>query len=254
MGRDFVSRLQPVAYCTIPGWKRIWPSETSERDQLGLIPNLTTRDLWRSRRWARGNDNFVYSSLWDFKSSFTWRKILRHGTFRLYFPSERKVCWGHLSPLKIHRLGRGSKTKTLSPVTSTLTTTPPRRLGSGNSLWTLIWPVLLNFLQSVIITHECGEIVKLYRYYRIIVQDSELMCGNRTVEKNVFCFRVWNNMSGMPEMCIAFSERAVSGDKHVKYCMHPDHKRSYTVSKVTTHCKLWNGEVLVADTFLRTPR
>jgi hypothetical protein len=25
----------------------------SERDQLGLTPNLTTRDLWRSMRWAR---------------------------------------------------------------------------------------------------------------------------------------------------------------------------------------------------------
>jgi hypothetical protein len=32
-------------------------------------------------RWATENDNFVYSSLWDFKSSFTCRKILRHGTF-----------------------------------------------------------------------------------------------------------------------------------------------------------------------------
>jgi hypothetical protein len=49
---------------------------------------------------------FVYSSLWDFKSRFTRRKILRHGTFPLYFPSERKVCCGFLSPLKIHRLGR----------------------------------------------------------------------------------------------------------------------------------------------------
>jgi hypothetical protein len=78
----------------------------SKRDRLGLIPNLTTRDLWRSRRWARGNGNFVYSSLWDFKISFTCHKILRHGTFPLYFPSERKVCCGFLSPLKIHRLGR----------------------------------------------------------------------------------------------------------------------------------------------------
>jgi hypothetical protein len=29
---------------------------------------------------GEGNDNLVYSSLWDFKSSFTCRKILRHGT------------------------------------------------------------------------------------------------------------------------------------------------------------------------------
>jgi hypothetical protein len=35
------------------GWRvkgRIW---VSERDRLGLTPDLTTRDLWRSRRWAR---------------------------------------------------------------------------------------------------------------------------------------------------------------------------------------------------------
>jgi hypothetical protein len=78
----------------------------SRRNRLGLTPDLTTRDLWGSRRWARERGNFVYSSLWDFKNSFTCRKILRHGTFPLYLPSERKVCCGFLSPLKIHRLGR----------------------------------------------------------------------------------------------------------------------------------------------------
>jgi hypothetical protein len=26
----------------------------SKRDRLGLTPNLATRDLWRSRRWGRG--------------------------------------------------------------------------------------------------------------------------------------------------------------------------------------------------------
>jgi hypothetical protein len=54
-------------------------------------------------------------------------KILRHGTFPLYFPSERKVCYGFLSPLKIHRLGRVLNPQHLDPVTSTLTTTTPRR-------------------------------------------------------------------------------------------------------------------------------
>jgi hypothetical protein len=102
----------------------------SERHRLGLTPNLTTRDLWRSRRWATGNDNFVYSSLWDFKSSFTCRKILRHGTFPLYFLSERKVCCGFLSSLKIHCLGRVLNPQPLGPVASTLTTTPPRGLVS----------------------------------------------------------------------------------------------------------------------------
>jgi hypothetical protein len=93
----------------------------SKRDRLGLTPDLTTR-------WTTGNDKFVYSSLWDFKSYFTCRKILRHWTFRLYFPSERKVCCGFLSPLKIHRLGRVMNPQHLVPVASTLTTTPSRRL------------------------------------------------------------------------------------------------------------------------------
>jgi hypothetical protein len=61
------------------------------------------------------------------KNSFTFRKILRHGTFPIYFPSERKVCCGFLSPLKIHRLSRVLNPQPLVPVASTLTTTPPRR-------------------------------------------------------------------------------------------------------------------------------
>jgi hypothetical protein len=91
----------------------------SNRDWLKLTPDLTTR-------WVTGNYNFFYSFLWDFKSSFTCRKILRHGTFPLYFPSERKVCCGFLSPLKIHRLGRVLNPQPLGPVSSTLAT-PPRR-------------------------------------------------------------------------------------------------------------------------------
>jgi hypothetical protein len=87
----------------------------SERDRLRLTPDLTTRDLWRSRRWARERGNFVYSSLWDLKSSFTCCKILRHGTFPLYFLSERKVCCGFLSPLKIHRLDRVVNPQPLGP-------------------------------------------------------------------------------------------------------------------------------------------
>jgi hypothetical protein len=59
---------------------------------------------------GEGNENLVYLSPWDFKSSFTCRKILRRGTFRLHFPSERKVCCGFLLPLKIHRLARFEST------------------------------------------------------------------------------------------------------------------------------------------------
>jgi hypothetical protein len=50
------------------------------------------------------------------------------GTFPLYFPSERKVCCGFLSPLKNPFPWPGSNPQPLGPVASTLTTTPPRRL------------------------------------------------------------------------------------------------------------------------------
>jgi hypothetical protein len=33
-----------------------------------------------SRTMGEGNENLVYPPLWDFKSSLTCRKILRHGT------------------------------------------------------------------------------------------------------------------------------------------------------------------------------
>jgi hypothetical protein len=116
-----------IVFSTLCGWlaqRQGWRvkgeyDRVSKRDRLGLTPDFTTR-------WATGNDNYVYSSLWDFKSSFTCRKILQHGTFPLYFPSERKVCCWFLSPLKIHRLGRVLNPQ---PLASTLTTTSPRRRG-----------------------------------------------------------------------------------------------------------------------------
>jgi hypothetical protein len=93
----------------------------NNRDRLKLTLDLTTR-------WATENDNFVYSSLRDFKSSFACRKILRHGTFPLYFPSEWKVCCGFLSLLKIHHLGRVLNQQPLGPMASTVTTTPQRQI------------------------------------------------------------------------------------------------------------------------------
>jgi hypothetical protein len=41
-------------------------------------------------------------------------------------PLRRKWCSGFLSPLKIHRPRSGSNPRTLGPVASTLTTSPPR--------------------------------------------------------------------------------------------------------------------------------
>jgi hypothetical protein len=83
-------------------------------------------------------------SIHPFKISFTRRKVLRHGTFPLYFPSERKVCCGFLSPLKIHHLGRVLNPQPLGPVVSTLTTTPPRRL-LVILTWQFIWLRGVNF-------------------------------------------------------------------------------------------------------------
>jgi hypothetical protein len=58
------------------------------------------------------------------------RKVLLH--LRLYFPSEGSEF---LSPLKIHRPRSGSNPRTLGPVASTLTTSPPRSTGQLVSIW-----------------------------------------------------------------------------------------------------------------------
>jgi hypothetical protein len=71
---------------------------------------------------GEGNENLVYSSPWDFKSSFTCRKILRLGTSS-FTSHPRKVSYEFLSPLKVHRRGRVRPRNVLSPVVSTLTTT-----------------------------------------------------------------------------------------------------------------------------------
>jgi hypothetical protein len=90
------------------GWRvrgRIWPSEQARSARANSWLDYQI-PLEKQEMGERGDmRNSVYSSLWHFKSSFTCRKILRHGTFPLYFPSERKVCWGFLSPLNIHCLG-----------------------------------------------------------------------------------------------------------------------------------------------------
>jgi hypothetical protein len=63
---------------------------------------------------GEGNENLAYVSPWDFKSYLTCRKILRHGTFRLYLPAEIKVCYWILSPLKMYRQGPGSSDSIVS--------------------------------------------------------------------------------------------------------------------------------------------
>jgi hypothetical protein len=98
-GETDVSELRPLpAYCPSPG-----DCDVDHGVMVSTGANSYTRALWQppvlsggpvsrdisgvSRRMDEGIENLVYSSLWDFKSSFTCRKILRHGTFPLYFPS-----------------------------------------------------------------------------------------------------------------------------------------------------------------------
>jgi hypothetical protein len=134
----------------------------SKRDRLKLTPDLTTR-------WATGNDNFVCSSLWDFKSYFTCRKILRHRTFPLYFPSERKVCCGFLSPLKIHRLGQVLN---------------PQPLGSSgqhtNHYTTKATVILLHILYYIIIYNKVHVSMYIYSILtEYLINKKNVLCEGR---------------------------------------------------------------------------
>jgi hypothetical protein len=76
---------------------------------------------------GEGNENSVYSSPWDFKTSLTCLKILRHGTsgFASY-PMEGVMRI--FIALKIPSPRLGSNPRPLGLVASTLITTPLRRL------------------------------------------------------------------------------------------------------------------------------
>jgi hypothetical protein len=54
---------------------------------------------------GEGNENLVCSSPWDFKRSFTCRKILRHGTYG-FIPHPKEGVLRTFIALKIHRIGR----------------------------------------------------------------------------------------------------------------------------------------------------
>jgi hypothetical protein len=70
------------------------------QSSLAVLPAESSGE---TRRNGRRNENLVYPSPWDFKRSLTCRKILRHGTFPLYFPSEGR-CTADLIALKMHLL------------------------------------------------------------------------------------------------------------------------------------------------------
>jgi hypothetical protein len=71
----------------------------------------------RQETWVR-NGGFEFSLRNIFIHA---RKVLLHAV-----NLRRKWCSGFLSPLKIHRPRSGSNPRTLGPVASTLTTSPPR--------------------------------------------------------------------------------------------------------------------------------
>jgi hypothetical protein len=85
------------------------------------------RHLWNEWKVGEGNENLVYASPWDFKRSFTCRKILQHGTSD--FTSHLKEGVLQIfNTLKNPSPWPGSKSQSLGPVASTLTTTPTRQL------------------------------------------------------------------------------------------------------------------------------
>jgi hypothetical protein len=121
----------------IPGWLRCGPWY-----RLGLTPNSSTRALWQppvlsggpvsrdisvaSRRMGEGNDNLVYPSPWDFKVSFTCRKILRHGISGFTCHPKEGVLRIFIA-VKSPSPWPGSNPRPLGPVASTLTNTPSSR-------------------------------------------------------------------------------------------------------------------------------
>jgi hypothetical protein len=72
------------------------------------------------------------------KGNLTCRKILRHGSTDL-LPLRRKACCGFLSPLQIHCSWTGSNPRTLGPLASTITITPPRTISHLYSLGLLAY-------------------------------------------------------------------------------------------------------------------
>jgi hypothetical protein len=93
---------------------------------LYFLVSCHTRRFWSEWEVSEGNDNLVYPSPWDFKSSFTYRKILRHGTSG--FSSHSKECVLRICIALKNRLPwPGSNQQTLGPLASTLTTTSPSR-------------------------------------------------------------------------------------------------------------------------------
>jgi hypothetical protein len=90
---------------------------------------LSTEISGASRRNGRRSENFAYDYLKYLKGSFTCRKILRHRTSGFTSHPKEGVLRIFIS-LKTPSPRPGLNPRPLGTVASTLTTTPPRRLGS----------------------------------------------------------------------------------------------------------------------------
>jgi hypothetical protein len=112
--------------------------------QQGITPNSSTRALWQPPVAYCLRLLCAHIYLWS-EYENGWRKWKRPcGTSRglqhavksydmgpqALLPIRRKLCWGFVLPLKINRLGWALNPQPLVPLTSTLTTTPPRRHSS----------------------------------------------------------------------------------------------------------------------------
>jgi hypothetical protein len=76
---------------------------------------------------GEGNENLVYPFPWDFKRSFTCRKILRYGTSGFISHPKEGVPRIFIA-LKNPLTWPGSNPRPLGQVASTPTNTPPRLL------------------------------------------------------------------------------------------------------------------------------
>jgi hypothetical protein len=118
------------------------------------------------------NENLVYPSHWDFKSSFACRKILVHGS---------SGSTSHLKEVLLRIFNAlkkpwpGSNQQPLGPVTSTLTITPPRQHRSPCSY--VIWGV-----KNMFISGSCSETSHL-----IIINHPVRRCFVRSTLCNLYC-------------------------------------------------------------------
>jgi hypothetical protein len=140
---------EPIVHSRVTAmWTMVWWY------WLGLIPNSSTRALWQppvlssgpvsrdisgaSKKMGEENENLVYPSPWDFKSSLICHKILRHGNSGFTSHPKEGVLRIFIV-LKSPLPSPASNSWPLGPVASIPTSTPPRRLNLGKKECWYTW-------------------------------------------------------------------------------------------------------------------